>query len=95
MSKPRYNGASPCRGVTYEWFSFISFVNVAGEWPSQKALNKKETERRKEKCHTANTERGHSQKRQEDIIKEQRDLVDFREREGNNGKRMAELLEDN
>ena len=30
LSKPRYNRASPCRGVTYQWFSFISFVNVRG-----------------------------------------------------------------
>lgn len=46
MSKPRYNGASPCRGVTYQWFSFISFVNVWGEWPSQKALIVKALERK-------------------------------------------------
>lgn len=49
MSKPRYNGASPCRGVTYRWFSFISFVNVGGGWgggwPSRKALKEKANER--------------------------------------------------
>lgn len=39
LSKPRYNGASICGGVTYQWFSFISFVNARGEWPSRKALN--------------------------------------------------------
>lgn len=82
MSKPRYNGASPCRGVTYEWFSFISFVNVGGERPSQKALNKKALERdrvRKKKNAMQQIVRRVTvkKKRQEDIIKEQRDPVDF------------------
>lgn len=48
MSKPRYNRAFPWRGVTYQWFSFISVMNVAGGvgevrggWPSRKTLSEK------------------------------------------------------
>lgn len=39
MREPRYNGASPPGSVTYEWFSFISFVKVWGEMAFSKALN--------------------------------------------------------
>lgn len=86
MSKPRYNGASPCRGVTYQWFSFISFVNVRGELPSQRALNEKVVEREREEKKNAmqqTVKRVTVKKKrcEEGIIKEQRDPLNYREKE--------------
>lgn len=53
LSKSRYNGASVCGGVTCQWFSFIWFVNVGKEWPSQKALTEKPLKRQQGKENAA------------------------------------------